>query len=381
MKKFFLFALILIPLLLYLHFIPVLKPFPQLSGIHQVGLTTTEWVDTDRTEKFVPFQSSRALVAHIWYPASGNTAQKVAPYLGNKMPHLKKVFSHVYSIPLWVSNVLLRTIKSRSFAGAPLDSTQSQWPVIVFTHGLLGSPSDMYSALLEDLASHGYIVIGLDLPYFNFLTLHEDGRVSSSAAMSDQFNKMSQDEQKQFMSTAIELYKQDIGFAIDQLHSINKDPQSMFYNRLDLKRIGVMGHSAGGTAAIEFCRIDKRCKAAVNLDGWYDHIISTDPLPVPLLMIFGQKSIEITEPTAEYLKRKDLTKEHYYLREKAIAEHKEQLCKKNNCKMIIIPNAEHAAFSDELLLKWPLRSWHLGDAHTIINKTNKQVINFFNAHL
>ena len=63
---------------------------------------------------------------------------------------------------------------------------------------------------------------------------------------------------------------------------------------------------------------DKRCKAAIDLDGWYDHIIGMQPLGKPLLLIFGSKSIEIAEPTADYLKRKEITREQYYEREKSI---------------------------------------------------------------
>lgn len=381
MKKFILLMLLTIPLLAYFYFVPIFKPFPVLSGSYKVGLRTTEWVDNNRRALYGDKELPRSIVAHLWYPISLDSNKKLAPYLGEKMPLLQQAFSQVYKLPLWLSKILLNDIQSRSYIKADLSATQQQWPVIVFTHGLLGSPSDMYSALLEDLASHGYIVIGLDLPYFNFLTLHEDGKITSSAQLSAQFNKMSQDEQKQFMSKAIEIYKQDLGFAIDKLYEINKDSQSLFYNHLDLEHIGVIGHSAGGTAAIEFCRTDKRCKAAVNLDGWYDHIISTDPLPVPLLMVFGQKSVEITEPTEEYLQRKGLTKKQYYERENAIVKHKKQLCENDNCKMIIIPNAEHAAFGDEILLKWPFRAWHLGDAYTIINETNKLVVNFFDMYL
>jgi predicted dienelactone hydrolase len=381
MKKLFLLAII-IPLLAYWYFVPIFKPFTKLTGNYSVGLKTVEWIDINRIDSYAAQKGKqRSLVAHVWYPASVTGKQKEMLYLGKKLPFLQQAFSQFYKIPLPISQLLLKNIKSRSYFNVELSKEKKQWPVILFTHGLLGSPSDMYSVILEDLASHGYVVIGLDLPYFNFLTLHEDGKVSSSAALSTQFNRISQDEQKEFMSKAIEIYKQDLRFVIDQLQRINKDPESIFYNRLDLDHLGIMGHSAGGTAAIEFCRVDKRCKAAVNLDGWYDHIITSTPLAVPLLMMFGEKSIEIIEPSQEYLQRKELTKEQYFAREDAIVAHKEQLCKGDNCKMVIIPNAEHAAFGDEVLLKWPLRAWHLGDAYTIINKTNKEIVKFFNTHL
>ena len=59
----------------------------------------------------------------------------------------------------------------------------------------------------------------------------------------------------------------DIKFVVDQLEKINK-VSNVLAHRLDLTQLGVFGHSPGGNAALEFCRIDERCKLlAVNLDG------------------------------------------------------------------------------------------------------------------
>jgi predicted dienelactone hydrolase len=47
----------------------------------------------------------------------------------------------------------------------------------------------------------------------------------------------------------------------------NHDPSGRFQGRLDLKNVGVMGHSFGGATAAMFCRKDPRCKAGIDLDG------------------------------------------------------------------------------------------------------------------
>jgi hypothetical protein len=41
----------------------------------------------------------------------------------------------------------------------------------------------------------------------------------------------------------------------------------MFVGKLDLGRIGIIGHSFGGGVATQMCRIDSRIKACINLDG------------------------------------------------------------------------------------------------------------------
>jgi predicted dienelactone hydrolase len=53
---------------------------------------------------------------------------------------------------------------------------------------------------------------------------------------------------------------------IDRLERADREP-GRFAGRLDLERIGVLGHSFGGAAAQQLCLVDARCKAGVNLDG------------------------------------------------------------------------------------------------------------------
>jgi len=56
-------------------------------------------------------------------------------------------------------------------------------------------------------------------------------------------------------------------------------------NRLDLDRLGVMGHSLGGATAVQVCLEDPRFKAAINLDGFQFGDIRRRSLNRPVLMI------------------------------------------------------------------------------------------------
>ena len=59
----------------------------------------------------------------------------------------------------------------------------------------------------------------------------------------------------------------DLGSVADQLEHLDPTPGGLGADRLDLTRIAALGHSMGGNAALEWCRTDPRCRAAVNLDG------------------------------------------------------------------------------------------------------------------
>ena len=59
----------------------------------------------------------------------------------------------------------------------------------------------------------------------------------------------------------------DLASVVDQLERLPADVVGLLGGRLDLDRLGGFGHSFGGNAALQWCRNDRRCRAAANLDG------------------------------------------------------------------------------------------------------------------
>ena len=55
-------------------------------------------------------------------------------------------------------------------------------------------------------------------------------------------------------------------YALDQAVAWNAQPKSMFFGRLDMERVGVLGHSAGANAIAVLCSKVKRVKAGLVLD-------------------------------------------------------------------------------------------------------------------
>ncbi len=357
---------------------PILESFPKPTGMYSIGTAQFYFTDQHRLGAFTQKKQERMVKVRLWYPTLAHVGKKYL-YLGEAMPIFQQSFAEHYKMPLWLSKLLWRNVTTHAFVDAPIATEKAMYPIILFSHGLLGPSSEMYVSLIENLASHGYVVVAIDHPYLNWLTQLPDGTIASSIPLSAQFEKMSPQEQRAFQSKAIEIYKTDIKLVIDELIQLNQNANSIFYKHLDVNNIGVMGHSAGGTAAIELCRIDDRCKAAVDLDGWYDHVIGHELINKPLLLMFGSKSIEIGEPTTEYLKRKEITREHYFKREQKIAQHRDELCASPQCTFKIIEGAGHGDFGDQF--KWPLRSWNAISANKLFKTINGTVLEFFNNHL
>jgi pimeloyl-ACP methyl ester carboxylesterase len=60
--------------------------------------------------------------------------------------------------------------------------------------------------------------------------------------------------------------------------------------RLDVRRVGVFGHSMGGVTAGQFCVDDARCAAGLNLDGIPQSGTMIDkPLLRPFLMVYSSR--------------------------------------------------------------------------------------------
>jgi pimeloyl-ACP methyl ester carboxylesterase len=142
-----------------------------------------------------------------------------------------------------------------------------------------------YTVLAENLASHGYIVVGINPTYTSNLVTFPDGRVmlrSEKGTIPDSAGPAAAD---QLANSIMGVWSQDVIFVMDHLQSLNADPSSAFYQRLDLNQIGVFGHSFGGATAIAVCQKDARCKAGADLDGTPFSAEAQSSIPRPFLFM------------------------------------------------------------------------------------------------
>ncbi len=124
-----------------------------------------------------------------------------------------------------------------------------------------------YSTLAEDLASHGYIVVGFDAPYRTGLVVFPDGRVIARTQENNPENYEGQPQAGR-LNELLTAWTADIGFVLDRLERLNtSDPPGKFAGRLDMTRVGIFGHSFGGAQAAQFCSQESRCKAGIDVDG------------------------------------------------------------------------------------------------------------------
>jgi pimeloyl-ACP methyl ester carboxylesterase len=130
-----------------------------------------------------------------------------------------------------------------------------RFPVVLFSHGWQGTRTE-YTSIAEDLASHGFAVFGIDHPYMGRIAL-PNGQVTEPTE--DQFEN--QAEIRNY-------YGQDIKFVIDQIVKLSVgDTDDTFTGKLEVSRIGAIGHSSGFVAAATACMTDRRIAACASVDA------------------------------------------------------------------------------------------------------------------
>ena len=233
--------------------------FPVPTGKYAVGTTSIDLVDRSRIELCDPstksvgvaYRRSRELVVQVWYPTTQTNGVK-APYLQDARLIPQGVFSH------------LGNVKTHAILDAPI-ARDIPYPVIIYTPSWSGFKTDN-TFQTQELASHGFVVIGLEHPCSVPMAIYPSGRIIYSNLSADY---TSSDEALATLLRVGEeqlvLRTQDISFVLDRLPQIARDKP--FKATFNLNKIGVFGHSFGGAAAAQACSIDSRLKAGMNMDG------------------------------------------------------------------------------------------------------------------
>ena len=316
---------------------------PTPTGPFAVGRTTYVWSDPAHLDPMAPLPGTkREVLAWIWYPAAPRQPSQM---FDDYLPTPWRTVLERQSGPL-LTNLLTRDlsrVRTHSIRDAEVSPQNRSYPVVLMRAGLAALTTD-YTTLAEDLASHGYVVVGFDAPYRSFVVVFPDGRVIARAPQNNA-DLVGGPQQEQLANKLLEAWSADMGFALDQLERLNRsDPSGRFLGRLDMQRVGVFGHSLGGATALQFCHDDSRCKAGIDVDGAPLGSVVADGVTQPFMFLLSDHRGESDAGQPEAIRQAGANIHSIYDR-----------LPSDRRLMIMIRGAGHYRFSDDgAMLKSPL---------------------------
>ncbi|WP_189945802.1 acetylhydrolase [Streptomyces roseolus] len=242
--------------------VPVL---PAPTGPYPVGVVRHAFTDPARTDPWDPALGARQIVVGVVYPARSVTGFPRAPQL---TPGEAVVFGALAPLVrgLPAAGVDWAGTLTHAHAGAP--PLPGRRPVVLYTPGG-GDARTLGTGLAEELASHGAVVVLVDHPGEASQVELPDGTVRETVLHGP--------PDPATFRTMVDTRVTDLRLVLDRLAEL---PHAAV---MDPRRTGILGHSAGGTAAVLLAARDPRIRAVANLEGYLD----PEPRPGdrPLLLL------------------------------------------------------------------------------------------------
>lgn len=275
---------------------------PAPTGPYGIGTVSARLVDASRHDPWVPSQPYRELMISVWYPAASGSAEHHprARYMApGAADHWDATSPH--GIPKGALDFAATRTHARE--GAPPDRRAGRLPVLVYAAGA-GDPRTWGTALVEEMASRGYVVVTVDHTYENPGVQFPDGSVKDDGPLRKELAEAQKNgTMTELLKKTLDVRVADSTFVLDSLGSLPHGLSRV----VDLRRVGMFGQSAGGIAAAETMYEDRRVKAGVNMDGTLEYNPEPDGtnlMPVarhgldrPFLLMGREGSDRTTEPS------------------------------------------------------------------------------------
>lgn len=326
----------------------VLLPFPR--GPYQVGTRTYHWVLDELEELTSSPSDRREVIAQLFYPArrTGGDVPPIA-YMP-ELPLLRRgLLTHGFPPFAELSERLsvYAAVQIVAWHAEPLLKAEGPFPVVLISPG--GNMSrHWHTALSQELASQGYVVAtmshahsGMDVfPGGGFLASHLYWHPGDDVAT---------DEVEHRDHRLAKRLARDAAAVLDGLEDLSRaDGEARWSDGLDLERVGIIGHSRGGSTVTAACETDPRIDACIIFDNVGAIAGMRSSFEQPRLTVRASWSSERSQRLASIL---------------AEAE--------GDAFDVVIPGADHYSFTDLPLVDsdgYPSPDIEPAEAHELISR-------------
>jgi predicted dienelactone hydrolase len=286
------------------------RSLPAPDGEYAVGMRRFELTDAKHHGVLSNDpQEIRVLPGYVWYPAN-KSVRGTRPYLtpaeaAIQGPSMARNFDYDETELKDLDQVIAHSVEDAPPASGPA------FPILIFSHGYECYPAQN-TALLERLASHGYIVVSIahphdsiDLQLSNGTVLktehpvarnpeyaalrrtlasgpNHDARTAAIAGYAEAFSKDS-------LGSSLAAWRDDTVFTARAI--VERDvPANLMpvIKRGDVRRLGFIGMSFGGATSAATCRLVPQCRVVINLDGGnYDPTLFNASIDRPMLLMMS----------------------------------------------------------------------------------------------
>ncbi|HLW08203.1 MAG TPA: hypothetical protein VKY45_11640 [Marinilabiliaceae bacterium] len=282
---------------------------PKPTGEYQIATQKLFLTDTLRKEKFTSRRKYREIYVKIWYPVRAEGEYEYEYFL-NDYP--TKVVADIFK-SVGLDRDLVDIIKQTQTHSLSEDfelPSGQKFPVILFNPGFYFGMSDFYTAIIENLASHGYIVCCINHPYEQpFVeSSGKDAYMKKKKAqlaylplfLMEKFRNFKIDTDEEIEATTrlylkklkrfdkiLRRWTADNDFFISYLEKVSNSPTSpSLFAGMNLDRMGVLGQSVGGSVSGQLClQNSERIKAGINLDCFQFGDMIDEPLQTPFMLM------------------------------------------------------------------------------------------------
>jgi hypothetical protein len=204
---------------------------------------------------------------YVWYPARSSPRAPFAeyfPYAGelDQNPDSKQAALDMFGAS-W-KQIVAGSVRSHAITNAPPAMESKKFPVLLFSHGY-SATTFSYTAQIEDLVSHGYVVVAVEHTDAAGLVRFPDHHIrlfrippAPPSPAKDPLQAMIASAEQ-----GTQIGAEDLRFVLDALGKENFPLSKL----MDLKEVAAVGHSYGGTLTARACQLDTRIKACISEDG------------------------------------------------------------------------------------------------------------------
>ena len=234
---------------------------PVTSGAYPTGVTTLSWSDADRPETIDGAATGgRQFAVSLFYPAhSVDCAAR--PYF----PEIR-TFDAALEVtgqpaPRNVDQLVSQfsEVEMSSCADVPPAKLEAGYPLVLLSTG--GSMSrHWYTALAEEITSHGYIVAVVSHAYSGLDVYPKGGLIGKHSYYDESVPERN--------AQLTQRLREDVTTVTNRLLEFGrKGSNHLLEGGIDTARLAVIGHSRGARAVNQLLAHDERFKGGVRLDG------------------------------------------------------------------------------------------------------------------